>query len=477
MVHTVLTTSGLTINIKEMLETGTTVDQVNKQLRGSRGACLHCLQAREQITQAQAKGLDRARIEAFVDSRFRRGHHRKKWDPLSGGYSPEQVMVEPHFVHAEPLLSEVGEPIPRPCESRSREHIAFLDWLMGSARDWCLDGTPVGERTLLLREPRYQTDPPNWRSPDLAIVRCNGAESEQVMQVIGKTGHIPVHTVQMISAIELQLSRISVEEIRQRTFDHGKHFADVRWVFVERHLTGTGEARKWLAENGHDAFVIRQEADKSRVIGIELLPPPGQIGSISPPSPPLPCLRSLYCVWLRKGFHPTEAMARAKGERDELRRLAGESVRLNAELREIYGVELPWQTQFKEVEAAHVRAVELRIEEQRVELERQLHAREEADRLARDQSAAELLRRNLIQVQESVLRTADSCKSLDQPVVNRFDNQSRLAQPDLQELVLQLRDEFPDSHPNYLACMLKARHNIDTDGATVKRHLERIART
>ena len=63
-------------------------------------------------------------------------------------------------------------------------------------------------------------------------------------------------------------------------------------------------------------------------------------------------------------------MARAKGERDELRRLAGESVRLNAELREIYGVELPWQTQFKEVEAAHVRAVELRIEEQRVELER-----------------------------------------------------------------------------------------------------------
>jgi hypothetical protein len=62
-------------------------------------------------------------------------------------------------------------------------------------------------------------------------------------------------------------------------------------------------------------------------------------------------------------------------------------------------------------------------------------------------------------------------------VVNRFDNQSRLAQPDLQELVLQLRDEFPDSHPNYLACMLKARHNIDTDGATVKRHLERIART
>jgi hypothetical protein len=30
-------------------------------------------------------------------------------------------------------------------------------------------------------------------------------------------------------------------------------------------------------------------------------------------------------------------MARAKGERDELRRLAGESVRLNAELREIYG--------------------------------------------------------------------------------------------------------------------------------------------
>ncbi|WP_159819284.1 hypothetical protein [Cyanobium sp. Copco_Reservoir_LC18] len=389
MAYSVLTTSGLTINIKAMLEAGVTIDDVNRQLRGSRGVCLQCLLARRQLTQAQAEGLDRATLESSIDSTFRCGHRRKKWDPESGGYSPKTLIVEPHYFHPEPLLNEEGDKIARPCETRSHEHVEFLNWLIGNQRAWCLNGIPASPESLLLREPRYRVDPPNWRSPDLAIVRCNAVDPTRVMEVIQRDGYIPAHAVQMVSAIEVQISRISVEEIRQRTIDHLRHFADVRWVFVERHLHGTVEARKWLAENGHEAFIIRQELDKSRILGIELLPPPGLLGKVTIPSPPLPCLRSLYVEWLAKGFAAPEALARAKGERAALKRNAEKAVSLNALLRHDFGIDLPWETSFEEVHEAHDHALADLIERQRIEAERVRREQEEADRHERERKVRE----------------------------------------------------------------------------------------
>jgi len=294
------------------------INEINRQLSGSRGICLQCLLAWHQLTQAQAEGLDRATLEASVDSTFRSGHRRRKRNPETGQSSDEEIMVAPHYFHPEPLLNEAGERIQRPCESVSQEHGAFLEWLMGSARGWCLDGIPPEEPTLILREARYRTAPPRWRSPDLAIVRCSGAPPDRVTAEILRDGFLSPEAVQMVSAIELQLSRISLQEIRSRTIDHCRHFADVRWVFVERHLAGMDEPRRWLAENEHEAFVIRQESDKSRILGIEPLPPPVELGKVSMPTIPLPCLRSLMVGWLAKGYTQPEALNRAKGERDAI---------------------------------------------------------------------------------------------------------------------------------------------------------------
>lgn len=318
----VLTSFGITIDIKEMLDRGMEINEINRQLSGSRGICLQCLLAWHQLTQAQAEGLDRATLEASVDSTFRSGHRRRKKNPEAGQSSDEEIMVAPHYFHPEPLLNEAGERIQRPCESVSQEHGAFLEWLMGSARGWCLDGIPPEEPTLILREARYRTAHPRWRSPDLAIVRCSGAPPDRVTAEILRDGFLSPEAVQMVSAIELQLSRISLQEIRSRTIDHSRHFADVRWVFVERHLAGMDEARRWLAENGHEAFVIRQESDKSRILGIEPLPPPVELGKVSMPTIPLPCLRSLMVGWLAKGYTQPEALNRAKGEHDAIRQKA-----------------------------------------------------------------------------------------------------------------------------------------------------------
>ncbi|MCP9786776.1 hypothetical protein [Cyanobium sp. N5-Cardenillas] len=324
MAFSVLTPSGITIDIKAMLDRGMQVNEVNRQLRGSRGICLQCLLAWHQLTQAQAEGLDRATLEASVDSTFRCGHRRRKRNPETGKLADEEIMVEPHYFHPEPLLNEAGEKIQRPCESVSKEHVAFLDWMMGSAREWCLDGIPSEEPTLILREARYRTDPPRWRSPDLAIVRCTRDPPNRVMAEILRHGFLTPEALQMVSAVELQLSRISVQEISSRTEDHCRHFADVRWVFVERHLAGMNDARCWLAENGHEAFVIRQESDKSRILGIETLPPPVLMGEVSTPTILLPCTRSLMVGWLAKGYAQPEALTRAKGERDAIHRTAEE---------------------------------------------------------------------------------------------------------------------------------------------------------
>ena len=152
MAFSVLTPAGLTINIKAMLEAGATIDEVNRQLRGSRGVCLQCILARRQLSQAQAEGLDRATLEASIDSTFRCGHRRRKWNAQTGVLADATITVEPHYFHPEPWFDEAGEPIQRPCESRSSAHVGFLSWLMGNQRPWCLDGIPDDEATLLLRD-------------------------------------------------------------------------------------------------------------------------------------------------------------------------------------------------------------------------------------------------------------------------------------------------------------------------------------
>lgn len=178
-----------------------------------------------------------------------------------------------------------------------------------------------------------------------------------------------------------------MQEIRQRTHDHLSLFADVRWVFVERHLAGTGEARKWLAEAGHEAYVIRQEADRSRILGIEPLPPPRGLGAACPPSPPLPCLRSLYVQQLAQGYGQHEALARAKGERGALREQAREATRLNALLREGHGIALPWETPFAEVSQAYEDARQRALERQ------QAVARQRAQEADVERQRQEALRR------------------------------------------------------------------------------------
>jgi len=131
------------------------------------------------------------------------------------------------------------------------------------------------------------------------------------------------------------------------------------------------------------------------------LPPPHAIGGVSPPSPPLPCLRSLYVAWLAQGYAAPEALARAKGEREQLRQQAREAIRLNAELREFHGVALPWESPLEVVEQAadQIHACELQRQQHEAR-QRALEAEAEhlkQDAIRREQEAEALRQASLRQ--------------------------------------------------------------------------------
>lgn len=279
--------------------------------------CAECLMQKQGLTSVHAITAGLSGLAA--DSSFRRGGLRRQIDYQNGGYAEDLVPFRPAFWHPEPLLDEEGNRIVRPCESSSSIHHEYCRWIASSGRDWLLDG-PLQARHVVSLMARYDKDP-SWREPDISVLWAPSANEAYGLQRELDQGSrfIPFDRCVGLVAVEVQRSPITRPQLEARTKDHLKNYADVRWVFVKNHLANMAPAREWLAEQGLTAYIISEERDKSRILGVEELPPPRKQKTYMKQAAHSRCLRAIYIYWLKLGYAPAEALARAKADMDDLK--------------------------------------------------------------------------------------------------------------------------------------------------------------
>jgi hypothetical protein len=279
--------------------------------------CAECLM--------QSKGLNHSALVSgglsglAADCSFRRGGFRRQIDYQLGGYKEELIAFRPAFWHPNPLLDEDGNRIERPCESSASIHHEFCRWIASSGHKWLLNG-PRKEQHIVSVMARYQKEE-HWREPDISVLWAPSASEAKRLDAHLGSGPkiIPFDRCIGLVAVEVQRSPISRPQIMKRTQDHLKNYADVRWVFVKGHLANLGPAREWLAEQALTAYVLIEETDKSRIIGIEELPPPRKQKTYMQQAAHARCLRSIYIYWLKLGYAAPEAMARAKADMADIK--------------------------------------------------------------------------------------------------------------------------------------------------------------
>lgn len=299
--------------------------------------CAECLMQRKGLSSVNAIAGGLSGLAA--DSSFRRGGLRRQIDYQNGGYCEELIPFRPAFWHPEPLLDENGERILRPCESGTSIHHEYCRWITLSGREWLLGG-PLQDRHVISLMARYNKEP-SWREPDISVLWTASASEAKALklELDVQSKFIPFDRCTGLIAVEVQRSPITRPQIEARTRDHLKNYADVRWVFVKGHLANTTPAREWLAEQGLTAYVISEEKDRSRIIGIEELPPPKKQKTYMKYAAHTRCLRAIYMYWLKLGYAAPEAMARASADMEDIkagRYTSSDSV-WEKQLAEIYG--------------------------------------------------------------------------------------------------------------------------------------------
>jgi len=332
------------------LETGKLIDlieelsskpreQVERQYadRPLKYCCAECLMQSKGLNSVKAITSGLSGLTA--DSSFRRGGHRRQVDYNLGGYKEELIAFRPAFWHPEPLLDEAGNRIERPCESSVSIHHEYCRWIISSGRSWLLNG-PRSPQHVVSVMARYDKDP-SWREPDISVLWATSASEAQELQagLDGPIRTIPFDRCIGLVAVEVQRSPITRPQLIQRTQDHLKHYADVRWVFVKGHLANMAPAREWLAEQGLTAYILTEENDKSRIVGIEELPPPRKTKTYMRQAAHARCLRAIYIYWLKLGYAAPEAYARAKADMEDIKagRITASASPWDSQLAEIYG--------------------------------------------------------------------------------------------------------------------------------------------
>ena len=126
--------------------------------------------------------------------------------------------------------------------------------------------------SLTYKEISYKKEPPcigSRRIPDLSVLNFN-SEIEKTLYEHSKHEQIDFNSCHAYLAIELQLSYISKNEIKQRTQDHLKNYSFVVWIFHQNHLSKVSDARDYLDSIHQRYYVIKQDKDKKRDIEIVL---------------------------------------------------------------------------------------------------------------------------------------------------------------------------------------------------------------
>lgn len=299
--------------------------------------CAECLMQKKGLSSVNA--ITAGLSGLIADSSFRRGGLRRQIDYQNGGYSEELVPFRPAFWHPEPLLDEQGNRIIRPCESSSSVHHEYCRWIASSGRAWLLNGA-MQDRHVISLMARYDKEP-SWREPDISVLWAASASEAAVLQKELDEGSrfIPFDRCVGLVAVEVQRSPITKPELVARTKDHLENYADVRWVFVKGHLSNMTPAREWLAENGFTSYIISEEKDKSRILGVEELPPPKKQKTYMKYAAHARCLRAIYIYWLKLGYAAPEALSRAKADMEDIKagRLTSSDSNWSQQLAEIYG--------------------------------------------------------------------------------------------------------------------------------------------
>lgn len=279
--------------------------------------CAECLMQSRGLSSIAAIAGGLSGLSA--DSSFRRGGYRRQIDYSLGGYKEELVAFRPAFWHPEPLLDEQGNRIERPCESSASIHHEYCRWIASSNRNWLLNGPREPQHVVSVMA-RYEKDE-SWREPDISVLwTASPSESQQLQSQLDDGSRvIPFDRCVGLVAVEVQRSPITRPQLMKRTQDHLKNYADVRWVFVKNHLANLGPAREWLAEQGLTAYILSEERDKSRIIGIDELPPPKKQKTYMRQAAHARCLRAIYMYWLKLGYAPPEALARAKADMEDIK--------------------------------------------------------------------------------------------------------------------------------------------------------------
>lgn len=285
--------------------------------------CAECLKNMHNLTDNQL--LTYRTSGLTTDSSFRRGGPMKYKDLETG----EIKITErrPAFFHATKLLDEEGNEVVRPCESDVSIHHEFCRWIaFSSGQGWLLgtgldDSKPGSKqsRHVISLMARYKKDP-SHREPDISVLWAHSEDAAKELQDRFAKGakNIDWDLCVGLTAVEVQKSKISRPELIARTKDHLRHFTEVRWVFTAGNKPTP--AREWLAEEGMPAYVIQEERDKSRIIGIKELPPPNKTKTYLVSRNHVFCLRSVLLYWLGQGLSIHEAHARAKADLNDIKK-------------------------------------------------------------------------------------------------------------------------------------------------------------
>lgn len=301
-----------------------TLEELNNNYADKPGnyCCAECLKNMQNLSDSQLLSYRTSGLTP--DSSFRRGGPMKYKDLETGEI--KITSRRPAFVHTAKLLDENGNEILRPCESDASIHHSLCRWIAeSSGRGWLLgsglDGSPPGDkktRHVISVMARYNKEP-SHREPDISVLWANDEDAAQKIKERFANGEKTIDWSLCcgLTAVEVQKSQISKVELMQRTKDHLKHFTEVRWVFTSGNKPVP--AREWLAEEGMPAYIIIEEKDKSRILGIKELPPPLKTKTFLESRKQVFCLRAVLLYWLGQGVSIHEAHARAKADLRDLK--------------------------------------------------------------------------------------------------------------------------------------------------------------
>lgn len=315
--------TGKLIDLFDLLQSKS-LEELNNEYADKPGnyCCAECLKNMQNLSDAQL--LNYRTSGLTPDSSFRRGGPMKYKDLETGEI--KTTSRRPAFVHTAKLLDEEGSEVIRPCESDASIHHYLCRWIAeSSGRGWLLgsglDGSPLGDKKsnhVITVMARYHKEP-SHREPDISVLWANDEDAAKELNKRFANGEriIDWNLCIGLTAVEVQKSQISKPELVQRTRDHLKHFTEVRWVFTSGNKPVP--AREWLAEEGIPAFVIVEEKDKSKILGIKELPPPSKTKTFMEARRQVYCLRAVLLYWLSQGVSIHEAHARAKADLDDLK--------------------------------------------------------------------------------------------------------------------------------------------------------------